>query len=140
MTKKSKSAKPGYDVGYGKPPAQTQFKPGQSGNPKGRPKGQPGFNELLLREAGRLVKVETPSGVKSFTRAEVVIRKLFNAAGAGDLNASRLIMSYLARTLISQETAEAIPDAGSFKIPDEEAISRIMARFQHVMAEKESGE
>jgi hypothetical protein len=27
-----------YDVGYGKPPADTSFKPGQSGNPKGRPK------------------------------------------------------------------------------------------------------
>lgn len=27
-----------YDVGYGKPPVRTQFKPGQSGNPKGRPR------------------------------------------------------------------------------------------------------
>ena len=26
-----------YDVGYGKPPKSGQFKPGQSGNPKGRP-------------------------------------------------------------------------------------------------------
>ena len=29
-----------FSVGYGKPPAHTQFKPGQSGNPKGRRKGQ----------------------------------------------------------------------------------------------------
>ena len=28
-----------YAVGYGRPPKATQFKPGQSGNPKGRPKG-----------------------------------------------------------------------------------------------------
>ena len=27
-----------YEVGYGKPPQQAQFKKGQSGNPKGRPK------------------------------------------------------------------------------------------------------
>jgi Family of unknown function (DUF5681) len=27
-----------YEVGYGKPPKHGQFKPGQSGNPKGRPK------------------------------------------------------------------------------------------------------
>ena len=26
-------------VGYRKPPVHTRFKPGQSGNPKGRPKG-----------------------------------------------------------------------------------------------------
>ena len=30
---------PKYEVGYGKPPAGTRFKPGQSGNPAGRPKG-----------------------------------------------------------------------------------------------------
>src|SRR5215213_6143909 len=27
-----------YEVGYRKPPRHTQFKPGQSGNPKGRPR------------------------------------------------------------------------------------------------------
>lgn len=28
----------GYDVGYGKSPKETQFRKGQSGNPKRRPK------------------------------------------------------------------------------------------------------
>jgi hypothetical protein len=28
-----------YKVGYGKPPRSGQFKRGNSGNPKGRPKG-----------------------------------------------------------------------------------------------------
>ena len=27
-----------YKIGYGKPPKHSQFKPGQSGNPRGRPK------------------------------------------------------------------------------------------------------
>ena len=90
MSKKdAPTKKDGYDVGYGKPPMQTQFKPGKSGNPKGRHKGQPGFNELFLREAGRLVKVETPGGIQTCTRAEVVIRKLFNAANTGDLNSAK---------------------------------------------------
>ena len=30
-----------YDIGYGKPPEDTRFKKGQSGNPRGRPKKQP---------------------------------------------------------------------------------------------------
>jgi Family of unknown function (DUF5681) len=28
-----------YRVGYGKPPLETRFKQGQSGNPRGRPRG-----------------------------------------------------------------------------------------------------
>ncbi len=32
-----------YEVGYGKPPKSTRFKPGKSGNPNGRPKGSRNF-------------------------------------------------------------------------------------------------
>jgi len=39
-----------YEVGYGKPPKSAQFKPGQSGNPRGRPKGNRNAKNLL-REA-----------------------------------------------------------------------------------------
>ena len=37
------------DVGYGKPPRSRRFKPGQSGNPKGRPKGAKN-RDTILRE------------------------------------------------------------------------------------------
>lgn len=37
--KSSEEKSEGYDVGHGKPPKHHQFKPGQSGNLKGRPKG-----------------------------------------------------------------------------------------------------
>jgi hypothetical protein len=44
-----------YEVGYGKPPSHTKYKPGQSGNPRGRPKrrlldlGEHAFEEELLK-------------------------------------------------------------------------------------------
>jgi hypothetical protein len=42
------------DVGYGRPPVEHQFKPGQSGNKPGRPKGSKSeatiINELLSRK------------------------------------------------------------------------------------------
>ena len=36
-----------YEIGYGRPPKSTRFKPGQSGNPKGRKKGSKNTYSIL---------------------------------------------------------------------------------------------
>ena len=47
----------GNGVGYGEPPKHTQFKPGQSGNPKGRPKGHKNIKTEVLEKLNSTVTV-----------------------------------------------------------------------------------
>ena len=65
-----------HNVGRGKPPRGAQFKPGKSGNPKGRPKGSKNFGTLIFELANELV----PAKDGTMTRAEMMLRDLIDAA------------------------------------------------------------
>ena len=74
--------------GYGKPPKNGQFKKGQSGNPKGRPKrpSQPVSTAYLFRKiANETVVVETGSGNSCTLRATIskTCRSAFSTGVAG---------------------------------------------------------
>jgi hypothetical protein len=133
----SKSSKPPgqYEVGYGRTPIHSRFKPNQSGNPAGRRKGQPTPNEIFMKEAARLVKIKRGDTVETITKHEAVIRRLFQAAMEGDMPAARLVLLGLAQT--TPAAADAPPEDETANLalsatPDEEAVRRMLGRFAHL--------
>ena len=74
----------GYEVGYKKPPKHTRFKPGQSGNPKGRPKKAESLNTIVRENLTQKVTVRTSLGEKRITRIEAVIHKAVEQAMKGN--------------------------------------------------------
>ena len=47
-----------YEVGYGRPPTHSRFRPGQSGNPAGRRKGVRNLKTDVMRTLGAPIKVK----------------------------------------------------------------------------------
>jgi Family of unknown function (DUF5681) len=56
-TTNNEAGKPGYVIGYGRPPVHHRFKQGQSGNPKGRPKGRCNVKSELREIAAKKIVV-----------------------------------------------------------------------------------
>lgn len=83
-----------YDVGYGKPPIASRFKPGQSGNKKGRPTEVAltlqDIEEKLLSETRT---VRSGDKVMKMPTYEVLIHKQIELALKGDTRALKYLIS-----------------------------------------------
>ena len=78
-----------YEVGYGKPPKDTQFKKGSSGNPKGRPKKVRDFDLELLRQSRATIVVNVNGRPRRMSKHEAVSIQLAKQSHRGDLRALR---------------------------------------------------
>jgi hypothetical protein len=63
-------------VGYGKPPRKNRFQSGQSGNPKGRPKGAKSHKAMLQNLLKKKVQVKINGEIQSISTLEAVFKSL----------------------------------------------------------------
>ena len=73
-------AKRPYDVGYAKPPAEHQFKAGNSGNPRGRPKGARGFKNLVEEALSAKVTLNEKGQRRQVSVAAATLKRLIQKA------------------------------------------------------------
>ncbi len=76
-------------VGYANPPRSSRFRKGQSGNPKGRPRGKRKSDIPYDHVLGQMVTVREDGRERRITAAEAIILQLTQRGLAGDSAAAR---------------------------------------------------
>jgi hypothetical protein len=84
-------------VGYGRPPKARRFKPGQSGNPRGRPKGAVGFKATLEKVLLQEHRVHERGKRRRRTLLELLLIVLRDEALAGKPKATALFHELVQR-------------------------------------------
>lgn len=88
-----------YEVGFGKPPVHTRFKPGQSGNRGGRPKGSKKLKTDLLEELAEMMKISEGGRERRISKQRALIKSQVARAIKGNDRAAGKILDLTLKIL-----------------------------------------
>lgn len=99
MTRGKRGRKPGgeYEVGYGRPPEASRFRPGQSGNPKGRPKRSRNLKTELEEAVRARIALAIDGERQMTTKLRAAVEVLLAKALRGDVRAIGAVFDLMAR-------------------------------------------
>lgn len=86
-----------YEIGYGRPPKHSRFKPGQSGNPRGRLKGARNLKTELEEELHEHIPIKEGGHQKRVSKQRAMIKALMAKAVQGDARAANIIIKMIDR-------------------------------------------
>ena len=116
-----------YEVGYRKPPRQTRFTKGQSGNPRGRSPGAKNLKTLLSDALNEFVIVTENGGRRKITKREAIVTQLVNRSASADFRAIKILLDMVRD--IEAQTESASAETSAFSEADEKVIEQLRARF-----------
>lgn len=125
---------PGYTVGYGRPPAEHRFKPGQSGNPSGGRRRKKRYlvsqeeklKELILQEAYRMIQVREGGRTIRLMAIQAALRTAYFNAAKGDRKTFQVLATLIGPIEKENQKAkfEFLEIAHDYKIRGTEEIAR----------------
>lgn len=122
-----------YEVGYRKPPKDTRFPKGQSGNPKGRPKGSKNLATLLHEALNQLVPVREDGRLRKVSALAAIAMRMVHEGLAGKPRAIDQLLK-VPGVLGTGDGTASIPD--SKQEPLTEGDRSILERYEQRVIEE----
>lgn len=97
-----------YKIGYGKPPENTKFKEGKSGNPKGRPKGSKNTYNLLNEILNQKLEVVENGKKIKISKKSAMLTQLINKGVKGDIKAITALLPHMLMADIKEEEKDQV--------------------------------
>jgi hypothetical protein len=130
VKKRARSAPDDNDVGYGKPPRAHQFKPGQSGNPKGKPKGAKSEATILQDLLQHKIGLSEHGKTRRITLHEAILRRIAEDCLKGDTKSAAFLLNrYHAMT--SNE-----PDESGLSEDEKTVLETYLKKYQSNLDQK----
>ncbi len=100
-----------YEIGYGKPPKQHQFKSGVSGNRKGRPRGSKNVHTLLNEILNQNITIKENGKPLRISKKAALLVQLVNKGVKGDIRAIQTLLPHLIMADMKEEEMNRVLDA-----------------------------
>lgn len=117
-----------YEVGYGKPPKETRFKAGESGNRKGRPKRHRNLKTVLEEALREKVTIREGERRRTIARIDVWVRTVLGQALRGEAKGTQNLLGLIRVAGLAGNEAEAA-SAEPARYEDEALIKDFLRRF-----------
>ena len=119
-----------YEVGFGKPPRNSRFVKGRSGNPQGRPRGSKNLATLFSEALNQTVTVVENGRRRKITKREAVIAQLVNKSAGADLRAIKILfdIQHAIEARSATDALGAAPSTADFAQSDQAIIDRYLGK------------
>jgi hypothetical protein len=130
-----------YKVGKYRPPVEKQYKPGQSGNPKGRPRGRRNTKTIIERVLEEPVSVRLGEKTRTLPMVEAILYAQAARAVQGDVRSAGFVfdlagdfmdsVTALGQQGVRPPSAELFENIDEALLSDDDKID--LSRFQEIV-------
>jgi hypothetical protein len=115
-------------VGFKSPPRHHRFKPGQSGNPRGRPKGTRNLRTDLHDMLSGTIQVSVNGEPQELSRQQLMLLGLYERAAGKDLAATRMLLDLVLKLFTDNSSDSASEPGEPLSASDQEIVNDYLRR------------